>query len=87
MDINWTKNIKDEEEKKKFVNFLLHSKQIFNRLDEILTEYENDLDSKETNLKTYEIPNWANRQAHCNGYRQCVRQIKKLINFDQKDKQ
>lgn len=87
MDITWTKNIKDEEEKTKFQNYLLHSKQLLDRLDEILVDYENELDAKETNLKTYEFPNWDYRQAHCNGYRQCVRQVRKLINLDPKDKQ
>jgi hypothetical protein len=86
MDINWTKNIKDEEEKERFVQNVLHSKLIFRRMKEILKEYEEDLDSKETNLKTYEVPNWAHRQAHCNGYRQALRQIDKLITLDPKEK-
>lgn len=85
MDINWTKNIKDEEEKTRFTNTLLHTKTVFRRMKEILKEYEEDLDSKETNLKTYEIPHWDHRQAHCNGYRQCLRQIDKLITLDQKE--
>lgn len=85
MDINWTRNIKDEEEKERFVNTLLHSKTVLRRLGEILDSYEDDLDSKETSLKTYETPNWEHRQAHCNGYRQCLRQIKNLINLDQKE--
>lgn len=82
----WTKHIVgDTEEKTRFETSLRNSKWVLDRQTEILNEMEASLDRSETNPKTYEIPNWEYRQAHNNGYRQCLQLIKKLINLDQKE--
>lgn len=83
----WTKHIKDESEKERFNNELLGSKRVLDRLGALLQEVEGDLDNTEMNPKIYDLPNWDYRQAHTNGYRACLKTIKKLITLDQQDKQ
>lgn len=81
----WTKHLKDEESKKRFREQVLSCKQIFERLDQILTEMDKDILTQELNTKIYDIPNWDYRQAHTNGMRSNIQLVKKLINLDQKD--
>lgn len=78
----WTKHCKTPEEKKKFEEGVRSSKTTLDHLIVILDEMEVDLNQAETNPKTYEIPNWDYRQAHNNGYRQCLNHLKRLINLD-----
>lgn len=79
----WTRNLKTAEEKERFENTLKGSKIVLDRLHQMLSEEEADIDYSETNLKTYETPNWAAKQAHKNGQRAMVRKIKQLISLDQ----
>lgn len=81
----WTKHLKTEEDIKRFNNSLLGSKVVMERLKEILAEAEIDLNRSETDIKTYDLPNWENKQAHKNGFRSCIQLVNKLINLDQKD--
>jgi hypothetical protein len=82
----WTKHLTKAEEKEHFKRDVEGSKVVLNRLKDILKEVENDLDSAELNNKIYDIPNWDYRQAHLNGFRECLRKINKIINLDQQDK-
>lgn len=83
----WTQHLKDPEEKKRYESSLRNSKWILDDLSALLDRMEEDLTKADINTKTYEVPNWAYRQAHNNGARQYVRLIKRLINLDQKDEQ
>jgi hypothetical protein len=85
MITKWYSNIKNEEERERFVRSVLGSKMALNRLLEILDDEEKKLDRSETDISTYEQPNWAARQAHKNGYRSCLSMLKKLIDLDQKE--
>lgn len=78
----WTKHLKDPEDKTKFEQGVRSSKTILDHLITILNEMESDLNQAEVNPKTYEVPNWDYRQAHNNGYRQCLNHLKKLIDLD-----
>lgn len=40
-------------------------------------------DSIERNTDTYNIPNWDYRQAHLNGFKDCLNKINKIISIDQ----
>jgi hypothetical protein len=75
----WTRHLKTEEEKTRFKNIYSGSKQVLERLSELLDQIENDDDELETNPKVYDIPNWPYRQADLNGHRRAIKQIKKLI--------
>ena len=79
----WTKHCKDDTEKEKVQKSIQGSKKTLDILHKILVEMESDLDRAEINPRTYEIPNWDYRQAHNNGYRQCLTTIMKLVNLDQ----
>lgn len=82
----WTNNLKDTEEVKRFKSYLWNSKGVLDRQFEILCDEERALDNKETDADQYESPSWAARQADINGYRRCLRKMKSLITLDLKDK-
>lgn len=84
MITKWTSHLKVED-KKQFEDEVKGSKRVLDRLKDILNESEKELDRSETNPKTYDIPNWDYRQAHNNGYRQCLYIMKKIVDLDQKD--
>lgn len=81
----WTAHIKDPEEKIKYERSLRNSKWILDRQQEILEAIERGLNRQERSPKAYDSPNWEYRQAHSNGYQQCLYEIKDLINLDPKD--
>ena len=85
MYTEWTSHLTDPEEKANFTNQIRGSKSVLERLITILDEQEKELDRAETDPRTYEIPNWDYRQAHNNGYRQCLRILKKYIDLDQQE--
>jgi hypothetical protein len=75
--------LKDPEEKQRFESSVLGSKRVLERLNDIVEELEAELNKAEVNLKNYEIPNWDYRQAHNNGFRQCLNVMKKLTNLEE----
>lgn len=80
---NWTLHLKTDEEKARFEREVLSARGVLERLGEILKAEEDDIHSKERNTKIYEFPNWDYRQAHYNGYVDCLKHIQFLINLDQ----
>ncbi len=78
----WTKHLKTEEDKDKFEKSIRSAKHILERLTEILTEAENDLNNSEISSRNYDTPNWDYKQAHVNGQKSTLRTIKRLINLD-----
>lgn len=83
---NWTNNLKDPSEAERFRKYLYGSKSILERQYQLLTDMENELDKSETDTSSYDSPSWAARQAHKNGFRECLQKIKKLITLDPKEK-
>lgn len=81
----WTKHLKTEDEKQRFRNSVLGAKHVINRLDELLVEEEEKLTRQEINVDALYTPNWDYVQAYWNGFRACLRLIRKLINLDQKE--
>lgn len=82
----WTKNLKTEEDKQKFISALSRAKKIFERVIELIDENDVSLNSSEISPKSYDNVNWPYRQAHANGYRQCLRDFKKLFTLDHEEK-
>ena len=80
----WTKHLK-EEEKERFKNSILGSKEVLDRLKELLEELKTEADNIELDPKTYGLPNWDYRQADLNGYKRALKTINKIITLDQKD--
>lgn len=83
MYTKWTQDISDPADKEKFKQRILNARGVLDRLREILEDMERDLERAEINPKNYDVPNWSYRQAHANGFRQCIGLIKDLINLDQ----
>lgn len=81
----WTAHLETQNEKDQFKTSLLHSRWIFDRQLEILNSLDRGLERQELSPKAYDSPNWQYRQAHANGYRQCLSMIKDLINLDHKE--
>jgi hypothetical protein len=79
----WTKNLKDPEEVIRFQNTVQSAKPVLDRLTELIEEEENALDRSETDIRVFDLPNWAERQAFKNGCRSYMNTVKKLINLDQ----
>lgn len=82
MYIKWTENLKTEEEKQRFLNTLKSSQSVLERLQEIIKQQKSVIESSETDIETYDTPNWSSKQAHLNGYRNALNYINKLIDLD-----
>lgn len=83
MITKWTDHLKTAEEKEQFKSFVLGSKPVLDRLNQILKTMDDEQDSIERNSKMYDLPNWDYRQAHLNGFKDCLNKIQKTINLDQ----
>lgn len=81
----WTSHLKDEEDKQLFRNSVLGARDVLERLRQMVEEDEEALNYSEANPKSYSEPNWDYRQAHKNGMRQQIYQIKAMINLDRKE--
>lgn len=85
MYLDWTKHLSDQKEREQFKREVEGARRVLDRLAYILKEYEVSLNRSETDLTTYELPNWDYRQAHKNGYRACLSRILELITLDHKE--
>lgn len=84
MQLKWTSHLSSTQEQEDFKKEIYGSKRVLERLRTICDEMEKDLNVAESSLKNYEVPNWDYRQAHNNGYRQCLQIIKRLADLDQR---
>ena len=69
---------KHSDDKQKFADLVFNSTAILTRLDEILNEHASALAASEASSEPYDNPNWAYLQAHRNGQKDMIRQLKKL---------
>ena len=81
----WTQHLKDEEDKTRYEKSLKNSKWILEDLNKILSKLGTEFHKASISPKQYDLRNWDYRQAHSNGYLQCLSQIQDLINLDQKE--
>lgn len=84
MITRWTAHL-PEDDKNNFKRRIYESKDVLERLLKIIEEDEATLDRSELNPKAYESPSWAYLQAHKNGMRQYICQVKTLIDLDQQE--
>lgn len=82
MYLEWTQHLTDEKDKEKFRNSVLSAKHILDRLKTIIEKKEKALDRSEMSIEAYSAPNWSERQAHKNGNRQALAEIKTLVDLD-----
>lgn len=86
MKIQWTSNLKTEEEKERFQRQILAAKPVLERLDFLLNERSKAIDSIESGVEKYIQPGWSAIQAHYNGEKASLKYIRNLINLDQEGK-
>jgi len=82
----WTAHLQTDEEKQRFINQLKGSREILERLQQILDVKEQELGAAERSQKAYGVPNWDYLQAHRNGYASALHSVKNLITLDQESK-
>ena len=82
----WTEQIKDEAKKEEYKQSLLRVKWVLEDLNSILDRIEKNIDRNETDPSHYDkVVNWSHKQAHSNGYRQCLRNIKSILDLGEND--
>lgn len=84
MLLDWTKNLNTPEEKKQFEAQVYSAKQVLDRLKELIEEKDRILTTTEISEKSFDTPNWAEKQAFKNGFRSCLIGLKNLIDLDQR---
>ena len=85
MYTKWTSHLTTEKDKDNFRNQIRASKDVLERMKQLLNEEEDVLNKSEINQKSYETNSWSSLQAHKNGYRQCIHIIKTLVDLDQQE--
>ncbi len=78
----WTTHLKTDEDKERFRTAVRSSSQVLERLSEILSGMEKEMDGKERDVRIYDTPGWDYRIAHLNGFRDCLNKVSKIINLD-----
>lgn len=55
------------------------------RFMELLDKQISSVDAQELTVQSYDSPSWSHKQAHLNGFRQAIKQVK-LLFLDNKEK-
>lgn len=82
MNQYWTSHLDTPEEKQRFINQLHGSKEVLDRLLQLISMQEATLGQSERSIKAYESPSWPFLQAHRNGYSSAMNAIKTLLTLD-----
>lgn len=82
MLLDWTKHLKDQEDIKNFQNQVKSAKPVLDRLLVLLTAREDQIDRSELDIRSFDNPNWAYKQAFKNGCSSEIYALKKLISID-----
>lgn len=80
MFIDWTKNLKDDEEKARFESQVIAAKPVLDRLVQLCADKEKQIEHAELD---FDKTNWAIRQGSFIGSRSALAWMKKLIDLDQ----
>lgn len=83
----WTQHLTNPEDKERFKQAVQAAKPVLERLKELVEQKESSMEFQEMSLTSYENPNWPYRQAHQNGFKQCLAAYKKLLTLDQQKDQ
>ena len=78
--LRWLQGVPDEQ-KDSLRSAILNDTLVLGRLNEIIDEEIESLQAKEIKVATYDSPSWAYKQAHYNGVRQTLYNLKFLLSF------
>lgn len=81
LPLEWTKNLKTDQEKQDFESLLRNSTRVMSRLRSILDDWEKELTQREYAPNDYDSPAWGYKQAHRNGERSRIKKLKDLLSF------
>lgn len=83
MNLVWTKHCTSQEEKDRYTESLKRVKWVLDDLNSLVDSNLASNEAMEISPKAYDNPNWAFRQAHLNGYKQALKDLKNLTTIDQ----
>lgn len=75
----WFQDLKTSKEKEDFVNTLLNSQKVLDKLREIV--YNMSIDREKVKSTDYDSPSWSHKQAHFNGEQAAYQKILDLLEF------
>ena len=75
----WHSHLKNEKEKKDFIEYVRNSEKVLDRLKEIVY---NAVKESEVKASDYDSPSWAYRQAHSNGIKEMGDKLIKVLTLD-----
>lgn len=81
ISVEWTKSLKTQEEKDKFASLVVNNRTLLGRLLEIIDEKLDVIGRAEMSKETYENPAYASWQAHMNGKRASLTEVRRLLEF------
>jgi hypothetical protein len=81
LNLEWTKHLKTDKERKEFEDLLTRNTMIFGRLREIYNNKIKQLDTKDFSEKDFEEANWSDKQANRIGQRKAYHEMLDLIDF------
>ncbi len=81
LSVEWTKHLKTEAEKDKFAALVVNNRTLLGRLLEILDEKIETIERAEEAKETYQNPAYASWQAHQNGRRASLKDVRRLLEF------
>lgn len=76
----WTKHLKDDA-RKDFEALLRNSVTLLSRLTQIINEKEQTLTKEELSLESYRDASWPYLQAHINGRKAELKELRELLSF------
>jgi hypothetical protein len=79
--VDWTKHLKTQQEKDKFSSLVVNNRILLGRLLEVIDEKLDVLERAESNQETYQNPAYASWQAHVNGKRASLKEVRRLLEF------
>lgn len=73
--------VKDPEAKKQFEEYVKGSKNLTDRLQDILTDVDKGVENSDLSAKAFDNPNWAYLQAYKNGCKAMLQRVKTITDI------
>lgn len=78
LSLEWTMGMTPEE-KVSFEQILRNNSQLVRRINEILDQWDREIEKAEFSIKDFDTPNWKYRQVFRNGDRSRIKKVKDLF--------
>lgn len=81
LPLEWFKHLQSPAEKKELEQAIRHDTYVLGRLLAIVDEKLENVSKSEVSYSDYENPSWAYKQAHLNGVKHGLTEVRKLLAF------